>query len=83
MLWYLQAGGNRMCETSARCNHALVSIRFMSFMRIWRGSNISFDNVPLFLPDVHLETEAVYIRCELLFMICHRVHRRLISTESS
>jgi hypothetical protein len=67
---YVQAGEHRLRDTSARCNHALVTTRFMSYLRVWRGSNIAFDHVPLFLPDVQLETEAVYVRCLPCLLLC-------------
>lgn len=41
---------------------ATVSVRFLGFTRIWRGSGIAFDKVALFLPDVEYETETAYVR---------------------
>lgn len=49
----------RMAATFAG---ATVSVRFLGFTRIWRGSGIAFDKVALFLPDVEYETETAYVR---------------------
>ena len=51
--------------TSAASGDAVVTLRFMGFMRIWRGSGIAFDAVRLFLPDVQFATEAAFVRCAL------------------
>lgn len=51
-----------MPPTSARCGRAVITLRFLGFLRVWRGSGIAFDRVDLFLPDVQLETEAAYVR---------------------
>jgi ATP-dependent helicase YprA (DUF1998 family) len=48
--------------TTARCNAAVVTHRFVGFTRIWRGSGVAFDSVRLFLPDIRLVTEATYVR---------------------
>jgi Domain of unknown function (DUF1998) len=40
-----------------------VTLRFLGFVRIWRGSGIAFDHVRLFLPDVQFATQAAYVRC--------------------
>lgn len=63
---YVQGEGARQhAGTSARCGAAVVTTRYTGFVRIWRGSGISFDHVRLFLPDVQFGTEAVYVRCAL------------------
>lgn len=47
---------------TASVGPAVVTTRWMGFVRIWRGTGQVFDRVDLFLPDVQYETEAVYIR---------------------
>ena len=55
----------RQCPaTSAICNEAAVTLRFVGFVRIWRGSGTTFDAVRLFLPDVQFTTQAAYVRCD-------------------
>jgi DEAD/DEAH box helicase domain-containing protein len=48
--------------TSAACGRALVTTRWLGFVRCWRGSGQVFDRVDLWLPDVQYETEAAYMR---------------------
>ncbi|GMH38722.1 hypothetical protein BSKO_06606 [Bryopsis sp. KO-2023] len=48
--------------TSSICANAQVTTRWLGFYRVWRGSEIAFDSVDLFLPDMQFETQAVYIR---------------------
>ncbi|GFR40697.1 hypothetical protein Agub_g1288, partial [Astrephomene gubernaculifera] len=48
--------------TTARCESALVAVRFLGFFRVWRGSNTVFDGVDLWLPDVVYDTQATYVR---------------------
>lgn len=64
--------GHQVCSTSTNDDQhstggscsgkALVTTKWMGFVRIWRGSGQVFDSVDLFLPDVAYETEATYIR---------------------
>jgi DEAD/DEAH box helicase domain-containing protein len=58
-----RAGGAVMPPTSARSGPAVITLRFLGFLRVWRGSGIVFDRVNLFLPDVQFTTEAAYVRC--------------------
>lgn len=62
-LAYAAAAAPQFGRTTARVGPAVVTERFMAFMRIWRGSGIPFDRVDLFLPDVQFTTEAAYVRC--------------------
>lgn len=49
-------------RTSACAGPALVTTRWLGFVRVWRGSGQVFDRVDLFLPDVQYETHAAYLR---------------------
>lgn len=62
-LAYSAAPRPRAARCGARVGPAVVTERFMAFVRIWRGSGIAFDRVDLFLPDVQFVTEAAYVRC--------------------
>lgn len=62
-LAYAAAAAPQFGRTTARVGPAVVTERFMAFVRIWRGSGIAFDRVDLFLPDVQFMTEAAYVRC--------------------
>ena len=69
-LAYAAAERPQFGRTSARVGPAVVTERFMAFVRIWRGSGIAFDRVDLFLPDVQFMTEAAYIRCATRAAAC-------------
>jgi hypothetical protein len=63
-------GRGTMPPISARSGPAVITLRFMGFLRVWRGSGIAFDRVNLFLPDVQFTTEAAYVRCVMLLTLC-------------
>lgn len=67
---YTQPPAGAHPATSARCNEAAVTLRFMGFVRIWRGSGVTFDHVRLFLPDVQFVTQAAYVRCDRWSPFC-------------
>eukprot|EP00192_Tetraselmis_astigmatica_P001777 CAMPEP_0117690540 /NCGR_PEP_ID=MMETSP0804-20121206/25183_1 /TAXON_ID=1074897 /ORGANISM="Tetraselmis astigmatica, Strain CCMP880" /LENGTH=1807 /DNA_ID=CAMNT_0005503597 /DNA_START=438 /DNA_END=5863 /DNA_ORIENTATION=- len=48
--------------TSAAVQNSIVTVRWFGFNRVWKNSGVVFDSVPLHLPDVAYETQAVYIR---------------------
>lgn len=48
--------------TKAACGKALVTTRWLGFVRVWRGTGQVFDTIDLYLPDVAFETVATYIR---------------------
>jgi hypothetical protein len=43
--------------TSAVCEEAVVTVRYLGFHRVWQGSGKIFDSVDLWLPDVRFETQ--------------------------
>ncbi len=53
--------------TSATCESCVVTVRFMGYHRVRKGSGEAFDHVQLFLPDVQMETQvsgfAGWVRC--------------------
>ena len=49
-------------KTTACCETALVTVRFLGYQRIWQRSGKRFDFVELHLPDVLFETQATYVR---------------------
>ncbi|KFM29328.1 Putative ATP-dependent helicase HRQ1 [Auxenochlorella protothecoides] len=51
-----------LLSTSATCAPATITMRFLGFKRVWRGSGVVFDRVELFLPDMRFSTDATYIR---------------------
>lgn len=57
-----QREGTPSASGSANCADALVTTRWLGFVRVWRGTGQVFDSVDLFLPDVQYATEATYIR---------------------
>ena len=48
--------------TSAVSEPCIVTTRFVGYQRVWQGTGETFDQVPLFLPDVMLPTHAAYLR---------------------
>ncbi|EFJ42855.1 hypothetical protein VOLCADRAFT_97014 [Volvox carteri f. nagariensis] len=53
--------------TTARCESAVVAVRYLGFHRVWQGgSNRVFDSVDLFLPDVVYDTQ--------MFIFLHLLH---------
>ena len=41
---------------------ALVTTRFLGYLKVWRATNRIFDSVDLHLPDVQLRTRAAFCR---------------------
>lgn len=57
LLPMLQMGNDRYPSTTACCDAALVTVRWLGFHRIWQGSGEVFDSIDLFLPDVQFGTQ--------------------------
>ena len=56
--WYaLQIGNEQYPSTTACCDAAIVTVRWLGFHRIWQGSGEVFDSIDLFLPDVQFGTQ--------------------------
>ena len=53
----LQVGNDRYPTTTACCDAAIVTVRWLGFHRIWQGSGEVFDSIDLFLPDVQFGTQ--------------------------
>ena len=56
-------GSEQYPKTTACCEAAIVTVRWLGFHRIWQGSGEVFDSVDLFLPDVQFGTQ---VGCILL-----------------
>ncbi|KAL3131865.1 hypothetical protein ABBQ38_007575 [Trebouxia sp. C0009 RCD-2024] len=57
-----RVGNEQYPSTTACCDAAIVTVRWLGFHRIWQGSGEVFDSIDLFLPDVQFGTQAAYIR---------------------
>ena len=53
----LQVGNDQYPSTTACCDAAIVTVRWLGFHRIWQGSGEVFDSIDLFLPDVQFGTQ--------------------------
>lgn len=53
----LQVGNEQYPSTTACCDAAIVTVRWLGFHRIWQGSGEVFDSIDLFLPDVQFGTQ--------------------------
>lgn len=49
-------------RTTATCETALVTTRFLGFRRVWKLSGEPFDFIDLHLPDVLFETQATFVK---------------------
>ncbi|KAL0027014.1 hypothetical protein WJX79_008750 [Trebouxia sp. C0005] len=58
----VRIGNEQYPSTTACCDAAIVTVRWLGFHRIWQGSGEVFDSIDLFLPDVQFGTQAAYIR---------------------
>lgn len=56
----LQVGNEQHPSTTACCDAAMVTVRWLGFHRIWQGSGEVFDSIDLFLPDVQFETQVIH-----------------------
>jgi len=45
-------GNEQYPSTTACCDAAIVTVRWLGFHCIWQGSGEVFDSIDLFLPDV-------------------------------
>ena len=62
----LQVGNEQYPSTTACCDAAIVTVRWLGFHRIWQGSGEVFDSIDLFLPDVQFGTQ---VRPTLMMMM--------------
>ena len=53
----MQVGNEQYPSTTACCDAAIVTVRWLGFHRIWQGSGEVFDSIDLFLPDVQFGTQ--------------------------
>ena len=53
----MQVGNEQYPITTACCDAAIVTVRWLGFHRIWQGSGEVFDSIDLFLPDVQFGTQ--------------------------
>jgi len=53
----VQVGNEQYPSTTACCDAAIVTVRWLGFHRIWQGSGEVFDSIDLFLPDVQFGTQ--------------------------
>lgn len=66
----VQVGSEQYPKTTACCEAAIVTVRWLGFHRIWQGSGEVFDSVDLFLPDVQFGTQVSSIS----FAVLSRLH---------
>lgn len=57
-----QPRGASNASSTAVCESAVVTVRFLGYHRVEHGSGRVFDTVELFLPDARWETQASYVR---------------------
>ncbi len=62
----LQVGNEQYPSTTACCDAAIVTVRWLGLHRIWQGSGEVFDSIDLFLPDVQFGTQ---VRPTLMMMM--------------
>ena len=70
----VQVGNERYPSTTACCDAAIVTVRWLGFHRIWQGSGEVFDSIDLFLPDVQFGTQ-VTAQVSCYVSSCKQVER--------